>query len=168
MLTINKSPTLNLDVITPNTIFEDFRGKYTELYNKQRYSEAGLTMDFVQDDYSFSRHNVLRGVHGDHKTWKLISCLFGSFFLIVVDNRSDSKTYKKWEYFSLSEENRTQVLVPPGFGNGHYVMSQNGTIFHYKQTTYYDRASQFTISWNDPTYNMFWPCSDPITSERDI
>ncbi len=167
MLAVRKSPKLGLDIITPNTIYEDYRGKYTEIYNQEIYKNNKIELNFIQDDYSYSRYNVLRGIHGDVETWKLISCLHGAFFLMVIDNQPVSKTYKELEFFTLSAANRLQVLVPPGFGNGHYVLSREGTIFHYKQTSYYNREGQFTIIWDDPSLNMFWPCSDPIVSERD-
>ena len=164
---IENSEILDLKVITPNTIHEDFRGKYTELYNKKIFNDNDLKLDFIQDDFSYSRKNVLRGIHGDYKTWKLISCLYGAFYLVVVDNQPESMTFRKWEAFTLSEENRLQVLVPPGYGNGHLVLSDKGTIFHYKQTTLYERSSQYTILWNDPNINIFWPINSPILSVRD-
>ncbi|MFZ5807175.1 MAG: dTDP-4-dehydrorhamnose 3,5-epimerase family protein [Verrucomicrobiota bacterium] len=153
-------------VIYPPTVFEDFRGQYVEIYNKQLFQEAGISVDFIQDDISVSTRHVLRGIHGDAETWKLISCLHGKFYLVVVNNDPDSPQYKQWEGFTLSEHNRLQVLVPPKFGNGHLVMSKQA-IFHYKQTTQYNRAGQFTILWNDPSYNIWWPMKRPILSQRD-
>ncbi|MGQ4809217.1 dTDP-4-dehydrorhamnose 3,5-epimerase [Candidatus Entotheonellaceae bacterium PAL068K] len=152
--------------IAPPTIFEDFRGQYIELYNQRLYHEAGITVPFVQDDISVSTRHVLRGIHGDWKTWKLISCLHGRFYLVVVNWRADSPQYRQWVSFTLSATNRLQVLIPPGFGNGHLILSDEA-IFHYKQTTEYDRASQFTLSWNDPKLNIWWPVADPIVSRRD-
>ena len=153
-------------LIKPPTIFEDFRGHYIETYNKRLYNEAGIDQDFVQDDISVSRRHVLRGIHGDDKTWKLISCLQGSFYMVVINNDPRSPQYRKWTSFTLSESNRLQVLVPPKFGNGHVVMSEQA-IFHYKQTTDYDRSGQFTIVWNDPSVGIWWPVPTPIVSERD-
>jgi len=153
-------------LITPPTIFEDFRGQYVEIYNRVLYNEAGITVDFIQDDISMSTHKVLRGLHGDQGTWKLVSCLHGKFYLIVVNNDPASPQYKKWTSFTLSDTNRQQVLIPPKHGNGHVVLSDTA-IFHYKQNTEYDRAGQFTILWNDPSYNFWWPISDPIVSQRD-
>lgn len=153
-------------LIKPPTIFEDFRGHYIETYNKRLYNEAGIEQDFVQDDISVSRRHVLRGIHGDDKTWKLISCLQGSFYMVVINNDPRSSQYRKWTSFTLSESNRLQVLVPPKFGNGHVVMSEQA-IFHYKQTTDYDRSGQFTIVWNDPSVGIWWPVQTPIVSERD-
>ncbi|KAF0110732.1 MAG: dTDP-4-dehydrorhamnose 3 5-epimerase [Rhodospirillaceae bacterium] len=153
-------------LITPPTIFEDFRGQYVETYNRVLYHEAGITVDFIQDDISLSTHKVLRGIHGDDRTWKLVSCLHGAFYLVVVNNDPQSPHYRRWTSFTLSDRNRQQVLIPPKFGNGHVVLSES-CLFHYKQSTAYDRASQFTILWNDPDYKFWWPITDPILSQRD-
>ena len=152
-------------LLYPTTNFEDFRGHYVEIYNKRLYSEQGVKVEFLQDDISHSRQNVLRGIHGDNTTWKLISCLYGSFYLVVVNN-DPTPQYHQWDSFTLSDQNRLQVLVPPKFGNGHLVLS-NSAIFHYKQTTEYDRSSQFTLKWNDPSLNIWWPIDNPILSSRD-
>jgi len=153
-------------LIKPPTIFEDSRGTYVEIFNETLYAEAGITVEFVQDDISVSSRHVLRGVHGDGETWKLISCLHGKFYLIVVNWDSASPQYRQWESFVLSDQNRLQVLVPPGFGNGHLVLSEEA-IFHYKQSSYYDRAGQFTLLWNDPELNLWWPVKNPMVSRRD-
>ena len=153
-------------LIKPPTIFEDFRGHYVETYNERLYREAGIDQHFIQDDISVSRRHVLRGIHGDDKTWKLISCLQGSFYMVVINNDPQSSQYRKGTSFTLSDTNRLQVLVPPKFGNGHVVMSEQA-IFHYKQTTDYDRSGQFTLIWNDPALNIWWPVQDPIVSVRD-
>lgn len=152
--------------ILPSTNFEDFRGSYVEIYNEKLFKDAGLTQNFIQDDISTSYSNVLRGIHGDSKTWKLVSCLKGSFYLVVVNNDSSSAEFGKWEGFTLSDVNRRQILIPPKFGNGHLVLSESA-IFHYKQTTDYDREGQFTLMWNDPKLNIWWPTSNPILSRRD-
>ena len=120
----------------------------------------------VQDDISVSKQNVLRGIHGDTGTWKLISCLYGQFYLVVVNWDKTSPQFRQWESFTLSDQNRLQVLIPPRFGNGHLVQSQLA-IFHYKQSTYYDRSGQFTILWNDPALNIQWPIDNQILSRRD-
>jgi dTDP-4-dehydrorhamnose 3,5-epimerase len=149
------------------TSFEDHRGSYSETYNKNFFLENGIDIEFLQDDISVSKKNVLRGIHGDQKTWKLITCLYGEFQLIVVNNDLQSNEYKKWESFYLSFENKIQILVPPKFGNGHLVLSDK-CIFHYKQNSEYDRLGQFTIKWNDPSFGFKWSISDPILSERDM
>jgi len=165
-VTISPTPLDGVLKVSPPTIFEDFRGKYIETYNKRLYSEAGIGLEFIQDDISVSRLHVLRGIHGDQKTWKLISCLQGCFYLVVVNNIPNSPQYRKWISFTLSSENHMQVLVPPGFGNGHLVMSEVA-IFHYKQTTEYERETQFTIAFDDPSFAFWWPIKRPITSLRD-
>lgn len=153
-------------LISPPTVFEDFRGSYVETYNEKLYQAAGVDVRFVQDDISTSTRHVLRGIHGDTRTWKLISCLQGKFYLVVLNYDRDSPQFGRWQGFTLSDTNRLQVLVPPKFGNGHLVMSEQA-IFCYKQSSYYDRASQFTVGWNDPRFQIRWPVRDPIMSERD-
>ena len=162
------SEKLGLAVIEPS-IFYDFRGEYVETWNKQNYEVFAELMDveFVQDDISTSVKHTLRGLHGDFETHKLISCVYGSLFVAVVDMRPDHPTYLTWETFSLNDRNRKQVLVPPGFANGHLVMSESA-IFSYKQSTYYQGAHrQFTVKWNDPKVGIEWPIDNPILSSRD-
>jgi dTDP-4-dehydrorhamnose 3,5-epimerase len=153
-------------LIKPPTVFEDFRGTYVEIYNDALYKEAGITVDFIQDDISTSSRHVLRGIHGDQETWKLVSCLMGKFYLVVINWNRESPQFGQWESFVLSETNRLQVLIPPQFGNGHLVLSEQA-IFHYKQSTSYNRSGQFTILWNDPKLNIWWPLKNPIVSIRD-
>ena len=153
-------------MIEPPTIFEDFRGSYVETYNEEIFNKAGINIRFVQDDISTSYRHVLRGIHGDSKTWKLVSCLYGRLYLVIVNCDRQSSNFGQWESFSLSDSNRLQVLAPPKYGVGHLVMSEKA-IFYYKQSTYYDRASQFTYRWDDPTFNIYWPAKNPILSERD-
>ena len=148
------------------TTFEDYRGSYTEIYNKEFMIKNNINIDFLQDDISVSHKNVLRGVHGDQTTHKLVSCLYGEFQLIVVNNNPESKQFKKWQSFEISFKNKAQILIPPMFGNGHLVLSELA-IFHYKQSTQYNRASQFTIKWNDPLYKFKWKNDSPILSTRD-
>ncbi|RJQ27261.1 dTDP-4-keto-6-deoxy-D-glucose epimerase [Candidatus Parcubacteria bacterium] len=152
-------------LITLDT-FEDHRGQYVETYNEKLYRENGIGVHFVQDDISVSDRNVLRGIHGDAETWKLISCLQGKFYLLVVNNDPESLGYRRWQSFVLSELNRRQVLVPPRHGNGHVVLSERA-IFHYKQNTYYNPAGQFTVRWDDPAFTFWWPVKNPILSQRD-
>ena len=153
-------------LVKPPTVFEDFRGTYIETYNEQLYREAGIDAPFVQDDISTSSRHVLRGIHGDLETWKLVSCLYGKFYLVVVNCDEGSKDFAKWESFVLSDRNNLQVLIPPKHGNGHVVLSEQA-IFHYKQTRYYDRPGQFTYAWDDPKLNIWWPVKDPLVSQRD-
>lgn len=152
-------------IIRPS-IFEDFRGEYVETYNDEEYKQKGITCKFIQDDISVSTRGVLRGIHGDGETWKLISCMYGKFYLVVVNCDTESPNFGKWQSVTLSDRNRWQVLVPPKHGNGHFVMSEMA-IFHYKQTTYYNPRGQFTYTWNDPKLNIWWPTKTPIVSRRD-
>jgi len=165
-LKVHKTSLDGVMLIEPPTKFEDFRGEYVELYNRDLYREAGIVADFVQDDISTSTHRVLRGLHGDAETSKLVSCLHGKFYLVVVNNDPASAQYRKWASFTLSDRNRLQVFIPPKHGNGHVILS-DWAVFHYKQTSYYDRKGQFTLLWNDPALQLWWPISDPIVSRRD-
>jgi dTDP-4-dehydrorhamnose 3,5-epimerase len=146
--------------------FRDFRGVYVETYNDALYKKNGIPIDFIQDDISVSSKNVLRGIHGDSETWKLISCLEGAFYFVVVNCDTDSKSFGKWQSFTLSLENGFQVLVPPKHGNAHLVLTDEA-IFHYKQSTYYAPEKQFTYKWNDPRFGISWPINNPILSKRD-
>jgi dTDP-4-dehydrorhamnose 3,5-epimerase len=165
-LKVEKSKLDGVLQIHPPTQFEDFRGDYVETYNAELYRAAGIVDDFVQDDYSTSYRHVLRGIHGDMKTVKLISCLYGSLYVVVVNNDPESSQYRQWQSFTLSSTNRLQIYIPAKFGNSFLVMS-DVALFHYKQTSYYDRPGQFTIRWNDPAYKFWWPVDRPILSERD-
>jgi dTDP-4-dehydrorhamnose 3,5-epimerase len=147
-------------------VFEDHRGEYIETYNEELYRRNGIDLKFVQDDISVSHHQVLRGIHGDSETWKLVSCLYGRFYFVVVNCDQQSPEFRKWQAFTLSDRNRLQILVPPKYGNGHLVLSET-TIFHYKQTTYYNPHAQFTYKWDDPTLKIWWPTKNPILSQRD-
>lgn len=147
-------------------VFEDHRGEYVETYNEVLYNKNGINMKFVQDDISVSTINVLRGIHGDAETWKLISCLYGKFYFVVVNCDTESPEFGKWQSFVLSDRNRLQVLVPPKHGNAHLILSDLA-IFHYKQTSYYDPSKQFTYKWDDPELNIWWPVKAPVLSMRD-
>lgn len=148
------------------TSFEDHRGEYLELYNEKEYKAKGITQDFVEDDISVAYRGVIKGVHGDRSTWKLISCLHGRLYLVVVNYDEKSPDFGKWRSFVLSDSNKRQVLVPPKHGNGHLCLSEK-SVFHYKQSAYYDPAGQFTICWNDPRFKFWWPVKDPVLSRRD-
>jgi dTDP-4-dehydrorhamnose 3,5-epimerase len=165
-LEVTKTKLNGVLLIKPHTNFEDFRGFYIETYNEQIYHAAGIDMKFVQDDISISSQNVLRGIHGDQETWKLISCLYGKFYLVVVNWDENSPQFGQWQAFTLSDVNRLQVLVPPKHGNAHLVLSESA-MFSYKQTSYYNRAGQFTLKWNDPRLDIWWPIKNPILSQRD-
>lgn len=144
-------------------IFKDHRGEYIETWNKDEYNKI-IWLDFVQDDISTSKFGVLRGLHGDYKTWKLIQCLKGEIFVAIADCREEHK--KVIKTFILNDVNREQLLIPPGCANGHQVLSKDGCIFSYKQSTYYEGSDkQFTVGWD--SLNIDWPIKNPILSLRD-
>lgn len=147
-------------------VFEDFRGQYVETYSEQFCRDNGIDVKFIQDDISVSSRHVLRGIHGDAETWKLVSCMHGKFYLVVINCDKESPDFGKWQSFVLSDVNRHQVLIPPKHGNGHVVLSETA-IFHYKQNTYYNPKGQFTYIWNDPQLNIWWPIKNPLLSQRD-
>lgn len=165
MIEVSKTKLEGVLLVKPS-VFEDHRGWYIETYNEELYRQHGIEVKFVQDDISVSTRNVLKGIHGDDKTWKLVSCLYGRFYLVVVNCDTDSREFGKWQSFVLSDVNRWQVLIPPRHGNAHLVLSDLA-IFHYKQSTYYDPASQFTYRWDEPRFNIWWPVRTPILSRRD-
>ena len=143
---------------------------YTRIYGAFRRWQAGGCFDVIFITVVLrlrqTNHLDVTIIHGDGTTWKLISCLHGVFYLVVVNNDRESPQYRQWAAFTLSDTNHLQVLVPPKFGNGHLVLSERA-VFHYKQTTEYNRAGQFTLPWNDPTLKIWWPTHNPIVSERD-
>lgn len=156
-----------VNIISPDVHY-DYRGEYIETWNIENYKVfGGGNIIFKQDDISTSVKHTLRGLHGDFETWKLVQCLYGSLLQVAVDMRPDSSNYLKYDIFPINDKNRNQILIPPGFANGHLVMSDFG-IFSYKQSTLYKGVSeQFTIKWNDPKINIPWPIENPILSLRD-
>ena len=146
--------------------FEDFRGHQYELYNQKEYAERGINVTFVQDNISISMKNVLRGIHGDAETWKLVSCLYGKLYFVVVNCDTVSPNFGQWEAFTLSDRNRLQVLVPPKYGNAHLVLSDLA-VFYYKWSEYYDLSKQFTYRYDDKLFGIYWPAKNPTLSQRD-
>lgn len=164
-VTVEKTSLDEVLLLTPS-MFRDHRGTYVETYNIDDYLINGIDVRFVRDDISTSAKNVLRGIHYDEKTWKLIQCMFGRIFFVVADMRKDSRNYLKWVSIMLDDVSRQQVLVPPGFGNGHLVLSDS-CIFHYKMSEYYDPANECGVKWDDPKLGIPWPVNDPVLSEKD-
>lgn len=162
---IEKTDLNGVLLIKPD-IFEDFRGNYTEVYNKYEYTKNGISDVFVQDDFSTTYKGVLRGMHGDPKTAKLVRCAYGRIYQVVLSCDPNSEQFGKWQSFILTHENRHQIYIPPMFGNGFYVLS-DVAVYSYKQTTVYGEAKQFTYKWNDSRFNIKWPDNNPILSERD-
>ena len=147
-------------------VFTDYRGDLWTLWKKDEFQ---CLPHFNHDKVSTSRKDVLRGIHGDFKSYKLITCLYGSIYFVVVDNRKESPTFKQWSSMILDDKKRQQVLLPPGVGNGFLVLSQE-SVFHYKWSyagSYPDVDDQFTLKWNDKSLNINWPISNPILQMRD-
>jgi dTDP-4-dehydrorhamnose 3,5-epimerase len=154
-------------VIKPET-FEDTRGFFLESFNKDRYREAGINFDFVQDNHSHSTRGVLRGLHYQKTKpqGKLVRVVRGEVFDVAVDIRNGSKTFGQWEAIMLSEDNKTQFWVPPGFAHGFVVLSETAD-FEYKCTDYYDSSDENSLLWNDPDLDIDWPIKNPILSRKD-
>ena len=165
-LIVKKSTLESVRIIIPPTIFEDHRGIYTETYNRRIYSNAGIEQDFKSDCFIISYKDVLRGIHGDGATWKLVNCIHGRFYIVVVDCDLESKNFGCWMSMTLSETNRKQLLVPPRHGIGHLILSEK-VIYHYKQTEYIEDKKEFVYSWDDKRFNISWGIRNPILSEKD-
>ncbi len=160
------SKKLKLKIILLNSNFKDKRGVYLESFNLKNYKKK-FKVNFVEDDFSINKKNVFKGIHGDHKTWKLISCVYGKCAAYIVDCRKNSNNFGKWEKFILSGEDYYQILIPPSFGNSFVVLS-DVAVYHYKQSKYYEGMNkQFTYKWNDPRIKLKLNKKKIITSERD-
>ena len=136
-----------LTIFTPDH-FKDERGSYIETFNLEKYRDF-IVNDFVQDDFSKSKKGTFRGLHGDSSTWKLISCPFGEFSLLIIDCDPSSSFFSKIYTFEFSSENYFQVLIPPLCANGHFIRSKEA-VFNYKQSTYYNKDDQFSINIKSP------------------
>lgn len=152
--------------------YEDHRGTYEELYNKEEFDKIckehiDNIIEFKEDNIAVSSKHVLRGLHGDDRTWKYVTCLKGKYFINILCYDPNSLDYGKYQSFILSEQNKKQLLIPPWHGHGYVVMSDEA-IFYYKQScTYRGMAQQFTVRYNDDRFNMWWPIKNPILSKRD-
>jgi dTDP-4-dehydrorhamnose 3,5-epimerase len=158
---------LNGIQIIKNDTFYDHRGSLYTIYNSKDISN---NLIFNHDKISRSKKNVLRGLHAD-KSWKLITCIYGSIQLVVVNYDKNHEQYLKWQSFIINSEDKIKIsiLVPPGFLNGHLVLSDEA-IFHYKWSydgKYPDIDEQISVKWNDPKINIIWKIENPILSKRD-
>ena len=156
-------------VIIEPKVFGDERGFFLETFQAERYAaEAGITLPFVQDNHSRSSKGVLRGLHFQIKKpqGKLVRVVKGKVYDVAVDIREGSATFGQWEAVILSEENKMQFWVPPGFAHGFVVLSETAD-FEYKCTDYYDTSDEGSILWNDPDLNIPWPIGDPNLSDKD-
>lgn len=155
-------------IIRP-AVFGDERGYFYEAFNSQKFRAAGLDTEFVQDNISKSSKNVLRGLHFQNPPFaqgKLVSVLQGSVLDIAVDIRKNSPTYGQHYSIVLSEENKTQFYVPPGFAHGFKTLEDN-TIFSYKCTEGYNKDSEGAIKWDDEALAIDWQVDNPIVSDKD-
>jgi dTDP-4-dehydrorhamnose 3,5-epimerase len=154
-------------VLEPD-VFSDDRGFFLETWNSGRYENAGIQGPFVQDNFSFSKRGVLRGLHFQYpqSQGKLIQVLSGGVVDVVVDIRKGSPTFGQWIGEELSDANHRQMYIPPGFAHGFCVMSDTA-VFSYKCTDYYNPATENGIIWNDPDLNIDWPIKEPVLSPKD-
>jgi dTDP-4-dehydrorhamnose 3,5-epimerase len=126
-------------------------------------------MHFKHDKFSVSKKNVLRGIHGDTKSWKLVTCVYGEIQQVVVDLRKDSPTYLKWQDFIINNNSQQLILIPPYMGNSYYVNSEQA-VYHYKLAYdghYIDANEQFSIKWDDDRVGINWLSDTPFLSDRD-
>jgi dTDP-4-dehydrorhamnose 3,5-epimerase len=151
-------------------VFGDERGYFMETFRADKFQSLGLDYEFVQDNQSFSRKGVLRGIHYQIKQaqGKLVRVTSGSVFDLAVDLRRQSPTFGKWVGQVLSGENHDQLWLPPGFGHAFLVLSDTVN-FQYKTTDYYAPEWERTIQWGDPDLNIQWPVLDVpyVISEKD-
>ncbi len=161
-------------VFTPS-IYREYRGEIFTTFHTEEHPamdtdivHENLSRMSIHDRFSKSYKGVLRGMHYDDKTWKLVQSVVGEIYLVVLDIRPNSPTYGVWEQYILSEKTRDQVLIPAGFACGHYAITD--CLFHY--TLFYngnfvDESKQGVIKWNDPKFNIEWPTNNPILQNRD-
>lgn len=155
-------------VVVETKVFGDARGFFYETWQKERYEEVGIKGTFVQDNVSFSRKGVLRGLHYQqpHSQGKLVSVLQGEVFDVAVDIRVGSPQFGKWTGVILSGENHRQLWIPEGFAHGFCVLSDIA-YFSYKCTDVYTPACEGGILWNDPDIGIEWPMEEVVLSDKD-
>lgn len=156
-------------LITPKA-FSDERGVFMEIYKKSVFEKAGIKEDFIQENYSSSKKNVLRGLHYQippEQQAKLVRCIRGEIFDVAVDIRKSSSSFGKWVATNLTQENKKIIFIPAGFAHGYLVLSEKAEVV-YKVNGEYSREHERGIFWKDPTINIEWPISvAPILSEKD-
>ena len=155
--------------ITPR-IFKDERGYFFESYSKKLFEENGISVEFVQDNQSLSAKNVLRGLHflkEPHAQAKLVRVITGRVLDVAIDLRKDSPTFGKYDSIVLDSEKGNMFYIPTGFAHG-FLSLEEGTIFAYKCTDFYNKAAESGLLWNDPDINIDWGITNPLVSEKDI
>lgn len=150
-------------------VFGDHRGYFKESWNRRVFAEAGLNLDFVQDNVSFSRRGILRGLHfqNPHQQGKLVYAALGEIFDVAVDVRRNSPTFGQWFGMVLSQDNHLQMYIPEGFAHGFCVLSETA-LFCYKCTEHYDPQTEFSLRYDDPDIGIEWPLHEaPALSAKD-
>jgi len=170
-MNVEKTPIEDLLVITPKS-FEDDRGYFFESYSEASFAKHGIDLKFIQDNQSFSKQGVIRGLHlqaAPYAQTKLVRVLQGEILDVAVDIRNDSKTYGQHFSIVLSSENKKQLLVPKGFAHGFSVLSETAMV-SYKVDEVYNKESERGIRYDDPTLAIDWKLkiSDVIVSEKDV
>ena len=156
-------------VVEPD-FFPDNRGFFFESFNKEKYKDAGIAFEFVQDNLSKSTKNTVRGLHyqaGEFAQGKLCQVITGAVIDVALDVRFGSPTFGKYFSVELSGENHKQIWIPPGFAHGFSVLSDEA-IFSYKCTAKYDKSSERSILYNDPALGIEWMVETPIVSDKDL
>lgn len=156
-------------IIEPK-VWGDERGYFLETYRSNRYAELGIPERLVQDNQSYSRRGVLRGLHVQHPfaQGKLVQVYVGEVFDVAVDVRRGSPSFGQWVGVTLSGENRRQLWVPAGFAHGFLVTSETA-LFTYKCSDYYHPETEFSVRWDDPAIGIEWPLDgQPELSAKDI
>lgn len=149
-------------------VFEDDRGFFMETYHKERYSDAGISDKFIQDNHSHSRQWTLRGLHYQLRNpqGKLVYVISGKILDIAVDIRFGSPTFGRWTGTLLSNENKHQLYIPEGFAHGFCVLSETADVI-YKCSDLYTPGDEYGVLWSDPDIDIVWPIENPILSEKD-
>ena len=155
-------------VVLEPRVFTDPRGFFLETWQRERYAEAGIDAEFVQDNLSFSGRGVLRGLHFQNPSpqGKLVGVLQGAVFDVAVDLRAGSPTFGEWVGMELTSENRRQMYVPEGFAHG-FVVTGDSALFSYKCTRAYSPADERSLRWDDPEVGIRWPVAEPVLSPKD-
>ena len=164
-----KKTKINGVIIIIPKVFTDDRGFFMETYKKNDFFDAGITTEFVQDNHSHSKKNVLRGLHFQREPYpqaKLVRCIRGKIYDVAVDLRESSPTFGKYVGVELSDENNFQLYIPRGFAHGFLVLSESADVL-YKVDNIYSPENESGMIWNDPTVNINWPIKNPILSEKD-
>jgi dTDP-4-dehydrorhamnose 3,5-epimerase len=148
--------------------FPDERGFFAETYNARSYASHGIDAEFVQDNISYSRAGILRGMHFQHPHGqaKLVSVLSGEVYDVCLDARVGSPTFGRWFGTTLSAENRRQLFIPAGFAHG-FLVTGDHALFSYKTSDYYDPSAERAIAWNDPAVGIEWPSAAPVVNAKD-